>query len=287
MSNSSKFLGIIFVLIFCSIQAFGQNKTKILILGTYHMGGTLDKIKVENDNILSDKRQKEVKEILNQLAKFNPSKIFVEQVPSEQLYWDSVYVNLQKGILPTDDWTISNEIFQLGLQLSKKINLKKGVTCVDWQMPDSTKTDLLDKTYFNYAKATNNLFDERTKNKEFKLFSEAGELIGREIVKFNAEIPNLNLKDVLLKLNSKQTQRNYYYANILALMDNNPLDMGVALTNQGTYRNMNIYKNIVQKINANDSNVLIIYGAGHGEALRTMLQSHPKFEIVELDTVLK
>ena len=32
---------------------------------------------------------------------------------------------------------------------------------------------------------------------------------------------------------------------------------------------------------------MIIYGAGHGEALRVMLQSHPRFEVVELGTILK
>ena len=115
MMNKNKFFAFVILLVgFHPIQTFGQKKTKVLILGTYHMAGnTPDQIKVENDDILGKKRQSEIKGILTQLAKFKPTKIFVENIPENQIYWDSIYTDLKKGILPKEDYLIKNEIFNL------------------------------------------------------------------------------------------------------------------------------------------------------------------------------
>ena len=85
------------------------------------------------------------------MAKFKPTKIFVENIPDNQTYWDGIYVDLKKGILPKEDYIIKNEIFQLGLQLSQILNLEKGCTCVDWQQPDSTTKNPVDKMLFKYG----------------------------------------------------------------------------------------------------------------------------------------
>lgn len=288
MTNKLKFLTFI-ILSFCflSVQVFGQGKTKVLILGTFHMAGTVDKNKVENDDILGAKRQSEIKDILAQLAKFKPTKIFVENTPDIQIYWDSIYTDLKKGILPKEDYLIKNEIFQLGLQLSQKLNLEKGCVCVDWQQPDSTKQNPIDKMIFRYNSDFGKYCQSIPNLETVKMFDENFNMIMNEIVEFNKAVPTLNLKNVLLQLNSQETQRKYFYVNVLATMDKNRFNMGVTIANLQMIRNMNIYMNIIQKIEKTDENVMIIYGAGHGEALRGVLQSHPRIELVELSTILK
>ena len=287
MTNKGNFLSVIvFLFGFYSIQSFGQNKTKVLILGTFHMAGTVDKNKVENDDILGLKRQNEVKEILGQLEKFKPTKIFVENLPENQIYWDSVYTDLRKGIYPKDDYLHKNEIFQLGLQLSQRLNLEKGCTCVDWQQPDSTNKNPVDKMLFNYSYGVGKYIQSIPNKETEKMYNEDFELLLNEFNEFYKSVPNLNLKDILLHLNSKEIQRKYFYST-LAIMERNPFKVGVFSANEQMIRNMNIFMNIVQKTEKDDKNIIIIYGAGHGEALRVMLQSHPRFEVVELNTVLK
>ena len=288
MPNKIIFLALITLLIgIHPIQTIGQKKTKVLILGTYHMSGTTpDKMKVENDDILGVKRQSEIKGILKKLAKFKPTKIFVENIPDNQTYWDGVYVDLKKGILPKEDYIIKNEIFQLGLQLSQILNLEKGCTCVDWQQPDSTTKNPVDKMLFKYNNEVGKYIQSIPNKETEKIYDEDFELLSNEFNEFHKSVPNLNLKDVLLQLNSKEIQRKYFYST-LAIMDRNPFKVGVFSANEQMIRNMNIVMNIVQKTEKDDKNIMIIYGAGHGEALRVMLQSHPRFEVVELGTILK
>lgn len=288
MINKLKFLTfIILSFSFFPVQVFGQVKTKVLILGTFHMAGTVDKNKVENDDILGAKRQSEIKGILAKLVKFKPTKIFVENPPENEIYWDSIYTDLKKGILPKDDYLIKNEIFQLGLQLSHKLNLEKGCTCVDWQQPDSTKKEPLDKILFKYNVDGWKYYQSLSNKESEKWTDENFDKINSEIIEFNKAVPSMNLKNILLFLNSEETRKKYFYVNVLAAMDPNPFKMGVFSANLQMIRNMNIYMNIIHKIEKNDKNIMIIYGAGHGEALRVMLQSHPRFEVVELGTILK
>ncbi len=53
-------------------------KIKILLLGTFHFGETGDKGKTAFNDLFSAKRQQEIQQLTNQLARLNPDKIFVE-----------------------------------------------------------------------------------------------------------------------------------------------------------------------------------------------------------------
>ena len=170
------FTSIILPFYLYSIQTFGQEKTKVLFVGSYHMAGTIDRIKVESDDILGAKRQTEIKEILKKLKKFKPSKIFVENTPEIQIYWDSIYLDLKKGILPKEDYLVKNEIFQLGLQLANMLNLEKGCICVDWQMPDSTRKAPEDKMLFSFYKNIINYYLNMPKMEEADLYNQISSL---------------------------------------------------------------------------------------------------------------
>ena len=80
--------------------AFAQQKTKVVLLGCFHFENPgLDVAKFENANILSEKRQKEVREIVDKLKAFKPDKIFVE-VPVESQPWlDSSFNSYKNGTL--------------------------------------------------------------------------------------------------------------------------------------------------------------------------------------------
>ena len=95
------------------------------------------------------------------------------------------------------------------------------------------------------------------------------------------------LKDVLLKINSKEYRQNSYYLGNTSIIDKNINNLGAIWSMQATLRNLNIYKNIIQATEKTDKNIMIIYGSAHGHQLVDLLQTNPRFEIVELKKVLK
>ncbi len=80
----------IFLLILIFYKVHSQEKTEVLLLATYHFGNTTDEMKV-TDNILRKKKQKELKVLLDKIEKFKPEKIYVENEPNQQYFWDSIY----------------------------------------------------------------------------------------------------------------------------------------------------------------------------------------------------
>lgn len=118
-----------------SLGSIAQTKTKVLLVATYHMGGTSDPVGVdlEKDDILGPKRQKEVGRLLDILERSGAEKIYVESLPGRQPFWDSIYNRHYTG----RNVAMKNEIFQIGMKLAKRRGILQGVTCADWQQDSS------------------------------------------------------------------------------------------------------------------------------------------------------
>ena len=105
---------LVFVITSCNAQTAKETKSvtenndtsseiKVLLVGTSHWGNyqkaDLDVAQADEIDILSDKYQQELDEIVSKIVAFNPTKIFVERTVGYQSKLDSVY-NLYK----TSDW---------------------------------------------------------------------------------------------------------------------------------------------------------------------------------------
>src|SRR5687767_2400671 len=56
-----------------------DGQSPIMILGMYHMSNPgLDAVNLDADDVLQPKRQREIQELVDRLAKFRPTKIAVE-----------------------------------------------------------------------------------------------------------------------------------------------------------------------------------------------------------------
>ncbi|MCY3551312.1 MAG: hypothetical protein OXH39_12705 [Candidatus Poribacteria bacterium] len=54
-------------------------KPTVMVLGTYHMANPgADAVNFEADEVLAPKRQRELQQLVEQLARFNPTKITIE-----------------------------------------------------------------------------------------------------------------------------------------------------------------------------------------------------------------
>lgn len=273
---------IVFSLVFLSLFVFAQEKTEVLLLGTYHFGGnTIDEIKVTDDDILSEKKQDELNTLLDKLEKFKPEKIYVENEPSQQQLWDSIYVEYKEN----KAIKIKNEIFQIGIKLAFRLHLDKGVTCVDWHIkPENT---FAEKEYVLLFDAMNNFYSENN-IPDNEPQSEYETQIIQEIKEFNNKIPDLELLETYKELNSESYLNKMFYANISSLLDIDIYKMNIFWSQNNMIRNVNIYQNIIQDILKNKpKRVLILYGVGHIKALRSYLEVHPAIEIVETKKYLE
>jgi len=265
----------IFLLILTFYKVHSQGKTEVLLLATYHFGNSTDKMKV-TDNILREEKQKELKVLLDKIEKFKPEKIYVESEPNQQDFWDSIYKSYQEN----REINLNSEMYQIGIRLASRLELKSGVTCVDWHIKQSN-------TYSE--KQYDILFDSMVKyddsivanvSSEQKM-SEYEKQAMKEIKELYEKTPDMKIIDAYRIYNSEEHLKRVFYGSITSYLEIDEFNMNVFWSQNDMIRNVNIYQNIIKDILANKpKKVLILYGAGHIKALRNYLEVHPKIKIV-------
>lgn len=268
-------------MLFLGFSSLAQYKTEVILVGTYHMAGTSDKVKVDTsqDDILGQKRQKELNELLSMLSVYKAEKIYVENEPVRQQYWDSVYTIYNAG----KEVKLRNEIFQIAIRLAGRLHLKS-VTCVDWHLESGQYES--DKLYAAYCKSMQSLSDSIMHfEPEFSVYDK---VVMDEIEAFNYEIPNMHMVSVFKQMNSPEHLKKLYYGNISTYLDENAQGMGTFWAQYQMMRNYNIYSNIIKDIlESQPKKVLVLYGAGHIEALKNLFESHPGIEVTDFSTLYK
>lgn len=275
-----------YILLACLLCAFSspaQVKVKVYLLATYHMGGTSDPVKVnmDKDNILGPERQRQVNTLLDLLERSGVEKIYVESQPDKQVFWDSIYREYYAG-RPV---TMRNEIYQIGIRLAKRLGITGGVTCVDWGQYDGKR--LGDKHFADYSLRMQRLADSLNINEKDE-FTGYDKMVLKELDALNDNIPSMDLVSVYRTLNSPEYLSKFLYANITTFLDKNTEGMGAFWSQYNMMRNANIYSNIIRSILAErPGKVMVIFGAGHVQALKDMFRAHPAIEVVEINTLLE
>jgi Family of unknown function (DUF5694) len=275
---------LIFLLIIYSNTAFAQNgRVQIAFLGTFHMGESPDYKQGSITDLLSGERQQQIQQVIDELAKFKPDKIFVENTPDTQPYWNGVYRNYLNGLKPKERSSEYNEIFQLGIKLAKKINHPIGVSCINFVQPDlqtgvklaQNKVDTLMTFYAHELDLKRPPYDE---------YFNRNPSVKRAFDNYIANYETwkkLTIKEHLLNLNSDQSIATLHYFNITGWMDTNTNGFGAEFTAKEYYRNSKILQNILSSISPFDRKILVIIGGGHVQVLKDMLRTHPYFEVVD------
>lgn len=126
-----------------------------MIVGTFHMRYTPDLYRYEVDNLLNDRRQKEIREVVEKIKKFNPTKLAFEVVKEKEDELNKEYISYLQN-----DFKLSiDEVYQYGFRIASELGHKK-VYAVDWmesvgnraisQVYDWAKSEQLD--LYNYIK---------------------------------------------------------------------------------------------------------------------------------------
>ncbi|RLL40121.1 hypothetical protein D8M04_19460 [Oceanobacillus piezotolerans] len=215
-------------------------KKEIILVGTYHF---------EQDEELIKKEEKEVKELVDYLAHYKPTKVAVEWEMSKDKELNIEYQN-SNGNYSMD------EIQQIGFRLAEKLNHDK-VYAVNWtgQINQENMMELNDSIQSSYPELLNTM---------------------KEI---SENAPDISLKTPLVnsyrKLNNKEFTKELekLYLSLVVVTDNKEKKIGLDFLNKWMERELAIFKNILDICNTEDR-ILLIIGSDHLWMLRKLFEGN-------------
>jgi len=235
-------------------------KVPVLILGTYHFANpNLDYVKTDVDDHLSEKRQKEIQDVVDRLAKFKPTKVALEYPEGDDRLQGRYVAYLKGEHALTDD-----ESEQIGFRLAKQLGHSK-IYAVDH------KLDMDFEAVLNAA--------QQSGDRKFMEAFQGAMVMVQDLQKRQAiQTVRENLaemndpkfmdlgRDLYLQLARVRTTDKYVGADVLA----------------GWYqRNFRIFANLVRVVETPEDRVLAMFGSSHSANLRELVKSSPDLEAVE------
>jgi hypothetical protein len=250
-------IGLFCIALFAAIAAEPQSvpRPHVLVIGLYHMDNPgLDINNVKADDVLKEKRQKEIAELTAVLAEFQPTKIAVE-APFNDPNPQQRYEDYRNGKYRLT----RNEIDQIGFRLAKQLNHAK-------IYPIDVKGDFPFEAVAKLAADTG-------QQSALDDFMAEGK---NSVNAIDAQLKISSVLDTLRFMNSPEeiAKDQSFYMKLVrfATKDNYA---GPDLLAEWYRRNARIYANLRSIISSPDDRVLVLYGAGHVYWLqRNILDSH-------------
>ncbi|WP_430811215.1 MULTISPECIES: DUF5694 domain-containing protein [unclassified Carboxylicivirga] len=242
-------------------------KSVIALLGVFHFAGTSDLISIKADDLASVQRQNEIKELVNRLSDYKPTKILVEH-PFGDHQTDSLYQLYLKG---AHDLSI-HECQQIGFRLAKKMG-HRHIYPADHKMtlPFKELTDYMKETG-QMAQLENMITDMKT------IILQASQKAYDES----------SLSDYFVLLNSDEFDagnKNMYLYHTNQMGDANN-SVGTNLVAKWWERNFRIMYNI-DCIEEPGDRILIIFGQGHTAVLKDFYKARTDIIYEEITEYLQ
>ncbi|NAS30748.1 hypothetical protein GTQ40_07175 [Flavobacteriaceae bacterium R38] len=228
----------------------------LMILGSFHFNNPgLDTYKPKHEvDILSEQKQKELKELIDIIKKYAPTKIAIEVRKGSQNRVDSLYNEYLAGRFELQ----RNEVFQIGFRLAKMLGHKK-IYAIDAP-----------------AKQNNDITDEEYSEKEKYFIKKADKaLLGREMLldqkftkmyEFEDELKTkVSLLDYFLFLNDPEilnTSHGHYLIGDFKMGEGDDY-FGPDNAMWWYNRNLRIFHNLLQLNEPGKDKIFLLIGAGH------------------------
>jgi hypothetical protein len=215
-------------------------KKEIILVGTFHF---------EQDEELIEKKEKEVKELVDYLVYYKPTKVAVEWEISKD---KELNIEYQKS---NGNYSI-DEIQQIGFRLGKKLNHEK-VYAVNWtgHISQEDMMELNDSIQGSYPELLNTM-----------------KVISENAPKISVNTPLINSYRTLNdKEATKELERTYL--SFVTVTDNKEKMIGFDFLNKWMERELMVFKNIVETSNADDR-ILLIIGSDHLWMLRKLFEGN-------------
>lgn len=234
-------------------------KPAVLILATYHMDNPgRDVMNVQSDDVLTGKRQKEIREFVNLLKRFNPTKIAVE------MPFGSAKLDEQYGLYLRGAYQLTrNEIDQIGFRLAKELNHRK-IYGVDAEGAFDIGR------VFEFAAANN---QQETVDR--------GIAIGkRQVAEANKLIQTSTITEIYKALNDQRRNNESHQAYLMmSRIGKDKQYPGVNLLADWYERNLKIFSNIQRITESKNDRILVIIGGGHVKLLQQFVEDSGEYNL--------
>lgn len=233
----------------------------MLVLGTFHMRSTPDMYKTEIDNLLSQKRQQEIQEVVDRLKKYKPTKIAleVETKLNER-------INLQFRQFKTGNFELEvNEVHQVGFRIAADL-LHKEIYAIDW-MEQGAGTRSVGEIY------------EWTKAHQPELFHS---IFGWIQTKHGTNEANKykSILDMYRDCNEIAEIRQLHAMNInIARIGYIDQYIGMDWLIWWYQRNLILFSNVARIATSKDDRILLIIGGSHVQILNQFFAESDLFEL--------
>ncbi|MEO0733260.1 MAG: DUF5694 domain-containing protein [Bacteroidota bacterium] len=247
----------------------GDPLPKVMLLGSFHFDyPNLDSHKTAAEDqvdVKDAKRAAELRELLDYVARFRPTKIVVERRAGSKI--NDAY----RKYLASEDYELpKSEIYQIGFRLGKRFNVDTLIlgdaftfsNSLYWHDDSTLLRPMLDSIFEDGIEYEGTEIDKRywkLYDHEDKLESEA------------------SLMDIFRYMNDPHRIRRGH-GHYLEFNSDLEVD---ALAIWWYSRNLRIYRNIQQSTTSPDDRILVLFGAGHLGILRQQFESSPKYELID------
>lgn len=249
----------------------GRPSASILLLGTFHFQDAgRDWYKPQFDaDVLSERRQREVAEVVEMLAAFRPTKIGVERTPRQQEELDQTYRAHLRDEFPLS----ANEVHQLGFRLARRLGHARVYGVNAWDRHYDPDVDL-----DAYAKEQG----------QEHLLSQWSPRFRQLYVAGDEQKTRETLRATLLRMNDEKSvlrSHGHYLVDYFKLGAGEEYAGPDWVT--GWYnRNLRIFANLQRITEMPSERLILIIGAGHVPVLRHCVLASPEYELAEVHEYL-
>lgn len=244
-------------------------RTQVMIVGVAHFVSRHDVHNASLSDILGPEHQKQIQEVLDDLARFKPTKVMIEKP-----YGDATYAQQYRQYLKGDYVLGGNEIYQLGFRLAA---LAKDASIYPIDTPDD------DSFPFDYQGLL--AADQQHGQKLIVAAEEHWKpfLQRQDDLEQHGTIP-----DLLRYLNTPEALE--FNASWYTYADRIGADKdykGADVVSNWYARNLHMFANIMRSIGSPEDRVVVLVGQGHGYLLRDLVRLSPDLELVDAEAYLK
>ncbi|MCK4233273.1 hypothetical protein KAX75_02520 [candidate division WOR-3 bacterium] len=241
-----------------------SQKPSIMFLGSYHMSNPgKDKINFQAEDVLTPKRQREIKQLVNLLIKYGPTKIAVEYSPGKVAELEKMYLKYLSG----DHELGRNEREQIGFRLAKEMRQRK-VYAVDWN--HKPPVDPVSIDYESFAEGNN----------QKAVLDESFSRLRKFIEEMNEIQREGSIADIFIFINNTETLCEMHRSYLaIAQIGKDEQYPGADWVQYWYGRNLKIFTNLIRITESDDDRILLLIGAGHIQILKQFVEDSGYFNL--------
>ncbi|WP_374712680.1 DUF5694 domain-containing protein [Symbiobacterium terraclitae] len=237
------------------------DRAKVMVLGTYHMSNpNLDHVKTEYQDVLVERYQKQIQDVVTRLLRYRPTHVAVEVEPGQVHAWQEQYAQYRAGRLELG----RNEIYQLGFRLAREMGHPR-IYGIDYRL------DLNFEAALSTARSLG-----------MTRFVSAFERVTRDVheAQQHAESEG-GVLGLLRYLNSARHDALHAVYLQLAVVGAGRSYVGTNLVADWYKRNLYMFAHIASLAERGSDRILVLVGAGHRPLLKQFIMDSPDLDYVD------